>query len=785
MKNIGFIIGFALVLFEIPTIGYTTTVTQNLSATPTTCVNTQFLAVGTQYWKTVNVQIKNLCTQPINFQNAAITFKSSAALNVPFWGTFSPLSYPDNTLMINSQQQADGTYLASFNLHFPTQYSNTILPVGGSFQIKYGTSGDQHIDGTTKVYLQTNSGADTGTLQITNQTAAPSNINQTYALVHVALNGQTTNDIQVPWSKSAQLTGLAVGSYTLSAENISDNMGNIYQGTIVPTTITISKNTTSTAKLSYAQIQKFGQIIVHMPAIPDQLSGYTTNPTITFTQNPSGSTVTQTVDWNNSTTISQLTNNTSYILSTPAIDFNAYHCVANFNPQTLVASSTPSTTNVTYQCTQVQQDDITISIQGAPTTQTSLQVILKPANNTLPITQTIALQNGQGTGTFTVTDGGIYTIQTQDLNGYTVTISPQPFTATENATATITYAKANLNGRVIGYLPGWKTPPPAQELANAGYTHIMVAFGVFSTTTPGTIVSAFDTVTADYIAALHQAHIKVLLSIGGASTSIPNTTVNFDQVLKAASSQNAFKTTFINSLQNFITQYDFDGFDFDIEQGFVPSGTFTAPSGDIAVLSDIINTLYQQNSNLLITLAPQVANISATSGFNETWGNYASLIMQTHASLAWVGIQLYNTGCAYGLNQICYSQTETMNPDFSVAMAADLLENWPATLPNGQRTGFQPYISNLKPSQIVLGYPAPNASGNSDGQAVIPTSTIKRALQCLKTATANAQSCNTYIPPRTYGQIGGVFDWEVTYDQNNQYQFAKDLFNCAVKGVCN
>ncbi|MGV3739926.1 MAG: hypothetical protein ACO1N3_01370, partial [Gammaproteobacteria bacterium] len=60
-----------------------------------------------------------------------------------------------------------------------------------------------------------------------------------------------------------------------------------------------------------------------------------------------------------------------------------------------------------------------------------------------------------------------------------------------------------------------------------------------------------------------------------------------------------------------------------------------------------------------------------------------------------------------------------------------------------------------------------------------------RALQCLQTRTAGAQGCNTYIPPRAYGQIGGVFNWEVTYDQNNGYKFAKDLKNCAVNGVCN
>ncbi|WBV68140.1 hypothetical protein PGH46_14040 [Legionella pneumophila] len=79
--------------------------------------------------------------------------------------------------------------------------------------------------------------------------------------------------------------------------------------------------------------------------------------------------------------------------------------------------------------------------------------------------------------------------------------------------------------------------------------------------------------------------------------------------------------------------------------------------------------------------------------------------MQTHQSLAWVGIQLYNTGCAFGIDQVCYGPTPTDTPDFSVAMATDLLENWPATV-NGRPTGFQPYVSYLRPSQIVIGYPS-------------------------------------------------------------------------------
>lgn len=339
-------------------------------------------------------------------------------------------------------------------------------------------------------------------------------------------------------------------------------------------------------------------------------------------------------------------------------------------------------------------------------------------------------------------------------------------------------------GKIIGYLPGWKTPPVAAHLAKAGYTHILVAFGVFSTTTPGKIVSSFDTVSVDYIRSLQNAGVKVLLSLGGASSSIRDTTTDFHRVVISAPDTSIFIQTFIQSIDGLIAKYGFDGFDFDIESGLNSGGTFVQPEGDIAILAEIINALHAKYPNLLLTLAPQIANISATSGFDATWGNYAALVMQTYPSLAWVGIQLYNSGCAYGIDHICYDPNNTASPDAAVALVTDLLADWPANDNAGRATGFQPYLSYLTPSQVVLGYPAVDAAGHSDGAPAADINTIKRAIQCLRTAVVSTTSCDTYVPPQTYPGIGGVFEWEVTYDQNNDYRFATGLVNCVMHGVC-
>ncbi|MDI1352246.1 MAG: glycosyl hydrolase family 18 protein, partial [bacterium] len=703
-----------------------------------------------------------------------------------FWGVFTPLSYPDNNLVLTTQNLGNGIYMNSLNLHFPSDsYSSSKLPIGKFIQLNYGTDTDDHIAGTANIYLATLVG--TGSLSLKNVSNKPVGITQTDALIHLSTNGQKVNDIRVPWSGIKILSGLAAGSYIISAENINDTSGGSYQAIATPNTVAVQKDKTVMATIAYTLLKPTGQVKLSTNNLPPILTGYSKNPSVMLMQSPNGSSISQSLGWGSVVIMKNLKDGVSYNLSTSPISYNGYNCAPLFNPTTVIArANTPPLSSLTYQCAQVSQDAITININGAPISINSLKVTLTPNNNSAAIIQTVDLINGQGSSTVALTDGVLYSVTTDPVTDYIPSFTPQTFTATANFVENISLSKnlANGAGRIIGYIPGWKIPPPAQSLANAGYTHAIIAFGVFSTTSPGIIVPSFDTITKDYIQSLHQAGIKVILSLGGASSSLPNTSVDFHQVLSSASSPESFKQTFINSLNGLITQYGFDGFDIDIEQGLNEGGTFAQPQGDIAILANIINTMHSQKPTLLISLAPQVANISANSGFNKTWGNYASLIMQTHAALSWVGIQLYNTGCAFGIDQTCYGPEPTNNPDFTVAMATDLLTNWPLMV-NGRATGFQPYISYLSPSQVVIGYPAPNASGGSDGSPVTPTTTIRRALQCLKTAVANNTSCGSYIPPKAYGSIGGVFNWEVTYDQNNGFKFATDLKNCIINSDCN
>ncbi len=751
---------------------------------PTSCITSVFSKSGSSSWYSIALKLTNNCGSSVDMQGTTITFSSGDNINnTSFWGNFGVLSYPDNTLVITTQPQGSG-YIASMYLHFPeAPWANTILPAGQSITIDYGAPSASYDPTSVKVYTGGGTPTQTGQIALTNTTLQPSAITQPYAVIDVVFSGQIINKVQLPWSGTAQVPSLSPGAYTLQPESLTDSQGNSYQGTATPSAVTVTANQTVSSSVSYAEIMKYGSIVVQTSALPSVLSGYTGSPSVTFTRGDTGASVSQTVSWGASTVVSTLANGIAYNLSTANITYNGYRCAGTFTPASLTSSATtPPVSQLTYNCLVIAQDQIPVSVSGLPSSVNSINVTFQPSDGSAPVTQAVSISGGSGTGTVTLTDGVVYNVSSTAVSGYSPLFQPQPLTATKGGTETIQYTQQQ-GGRIIAYVVGWKTPPSATSLAAAGYTNVLASFGVFSTTSPGQIVNAFTTITPSYIASLHQAGIKVSLSLGGASTSIADTSVNFHQVLSSASSPAAFESAFVSAIESTMTQYGFDGVDFDIEQGFGASGTFTSPTGDIAALASIINKLHSDMPNMLISLVPQAANVSATSGFSDVWGNYSSLIMQTYNALSWVGVQIYNTGCVYGINLTCYADNAN-SPDLSVALAADLLENWPAKTASGQATGFQPYLSYLTPNQVVLGYPAPDASGNSDGRPVKPTAVIKRAIQCLRTGVVGSNSCDTYAPPHLYPNFGGVFEWESTYDQSNNFLFASSLKSCVVSGSC-
>lgn len=403
---------------------------------PTTCITSRFSSTDAGDRRRITLRLTNRCGKPVDFQNSTVTFLTSRALNTRFSGSFDPLSYPDNDLRITSQPSGTN-YLASLSLHFPTTPgSNSVLPADMSIRIRYYARRDNHI-GSANVYLSEN--VSVGNIQLTNASAQPTNVAQTYALVHISMNGQNITDVQLPWSSVKTVTGLATGNYNIAADNVTDSNGNVYQGEAAPATVTVVADQTVNSTITYTQVQQAGKLAIQLQALPTEIAGYTGKPIATLTQSGTGSSVPVTLTWGASSTVEQLKAGSTYSFSTPVISFNGYNCQPTFNPGTLVASDTsvPST-NLTYVCSQVAKSTVTLNVSGAPTTLASLKITLTPNDATAPVTQVVTLNNGSGSSTLLLTTGTIYTVSSDPVTGYRVNFNPQPLTATANAIETIT-----------------------------------------------------------------------------------------------------------------------------------------------------------------------------------------------------------------------------------------------------------------------------------------------------------------------------------------------------------
>lgn len=424
-----------------------------LAPQPSTCITSAFSSTGNEWWKSIVLKLTNNCGTTVDFQNAAVTFQNGISLNTNFWGDFAPLSYPDNMLTITSQKLSDTKYQSTFSLHFPNiPGANSKLPVGSSIYIKYGAATEAHIDGTTMVFVDTP--ALPSNVEFTNTTAKPVDVTQNYALVHLTMNGQRITDVQVPWNSTQTISGISAGTYSVSADNIPGT-SSMYQANVTPTSFQLVSGQTAKVSVNYVKVQQAGKLAIQVQALPTQLSGYTGKPTVSVTEVGTGSSVSAATNWNTTTTVSSLKAGSSYQFSTPVINFNGANCTPTFNPSTLVASDTQTPiTALTYQCTQVVESIVTVKVNGAPTTLSSLKTTFTPNNGSTPMSQVVTLTNGSGTSTLKLTTGVVYSVTADSVPGYSITFNPQPLTASANVTETITLSPqtggtpVGINGRL-------------------------------------------------------------------------------------------------------------------------------------------------------------------------------------------------------------------------------------------------------------------------------------------------------------------------------------------------
>lgn len=395
-------------------------------------------------WRVATLTLTNHCGQTVDMQNASITFLNNSNLNVSFWGEFSPLSEPSQRAQISSQPTAD-QYLSTLSLQFPSgSDSNTNLPNGGSITLHYSVSSPDYVEGSARVYL--NNEVNTGSLLLTNTLSQPANVTQAYAQVAVSFNGETVSTVALPWGGQQLVSGLAAGTYAISPINVDADDGNLYVGISEPTTLTVTSGDTIQAAVTYVEKILVGTIHVQVQSLPEELSGYPDSPVVTMTRKDNQSAQQTPVSWGATYDANRLATQVKYRFGTNDIDFNGYTCTPTFSPTSALAvSDESSTVNLSYSCIRTAQDNVTVQITGAPTTLNSVQVLFTPNGNAAQARETVTLVDGAGTATFPFTDGTLYTITVDDIEGFTATYSAQPLTVQDGAIETITFTQ-NSNG---------------------------------------------------------------------------------------------------------------------------------------------------------------------------------------------------------------------------------------------------------------------------------------------------------------------------------------------------
>jgi hypothetical protein len=407
--------------------------------TPVTCVTGAFTTTPTSSWVDVSLKITNNCGKDINFQNSGILFTSNTKVNTSFWGTFSPLSYPINDLAITSIAESESDYTASLTLQFQDEpWTQTILKDKQSFTIQYGVGDVNHKPSDAQIFIDGGSPV-IGELDIANSSAQPAKVTQTYALVNLVYNGQKINTVQVPWSGKLAISNLSPGAYTLQPENVVGSDKTTYEGKANPSSITVLANQKVSATLTYTVIPTTGTIKVQAPALPATLVGYKDQPIISFKRADTGAIVTSQIPWNATTSVSTLANNIIYQVSTPSITYNGSTCTAKLNPTSLTSSATnPLTTALSYTCTSVTQDKVTLSVNGLPCDTSSVTLTFTPSQG-LPVSKNISVTSGSGKDSVDLIDGVAYNVSSSVVTGYAATFSPQPIVVKPNLTETVTF----------------------------------------------------------------------------------------------------------------------------------------------------------------------------------------------------------------------------------------------------------------------------------------------------------------------------------------------------------
>jgi chitinase len=254
----------------------------------------------------------------------------------------------------------------------------------------------------------------------------------------------------------------------------------------------------------------------------------------------------------------------------------------------------------------------------------------------------------------------------------------------------------------------------------------------------------------DDIAWLKSQGKKVLISLGGGG--------EYFTLAQEASIPN-----FVNSVEQIVKEYGFDGIDLDFES---PSLVLDPGDSDFrhpktASVVNLIAALHQLREKLgpgfMLTLVPEGTQIpGGYAGYGGQFGTYLPLLWGVRDILTFVDVQDYNTPPFQGLDGEIY-QMGSVNYD--AAMTELLLHGFPVS---GRAGDFFPAVPA---NQVAVGFLVGPATPKL----------VSGAMEYLITGKAPEGVTYKLQRPGGYpGMIGAMF-WTIDADRNDNYVFSNSV----------
>ncbi|MEQ4300198.1 glycosyl hydrolase family 18 protein [Plantactinospora sp. B6F1] len=285
------------------------------------------------------------------------------------------------------------------------------------------------------------------------------------------------------------------------------------------------------------------------------------------------------------------------------------------------------------------------------------------------------------------------------------------------------------NFKSVGYLPSWAGDVNAVQYTKL--THINYAFVLPN---PNGTLRAVENPgkLSSLVSRAHSSNVKVSIAIGGWNNGD-------DSAFEALAGNASSRTTFVNSVLGFVSQYNLDGVDMDWE--YPDPGT---SANNFTALMRQLSEALRSRGKLLT--AAVVSEGGTVTGVQPAVFGYVD----------WLNIMAYDGGSPHA------------NYDWSV----NAVNGWKSR--------------GLPAAKAVLGVPFYSRPGYYTYSALVAMDPANANRDC--TTAGGAQQCYNGIPTVkrktqwAMANAGGMMNWELSQDTNNTTSLVSAIYDTVLGG---